>query len=61
MCKTIDLPVGNTTIQVWIHKDNAEALVLTETKMPEFTSRSGTTKQVYLELRGYCEAWDEVA
>ncbi len=38
MGKAIGLPVGNTTIQVSIHKDNAGALVLAETLLPQFTS-----------------------
>lgn len=40
MGKAIGLPVGNTTIQVSIHEDNAGALVLAETSPPQFTSRS---------------------
>ena len=40
MGKAIGLPVGNTTIQVSIHEDNAGALVLAETLPPQFTSRS---------------------
>ncbi len=38
MGKAIGLPVGNTTIQVSIHEDNAGALVLAETLLPQFTS-----------------------
>ncbi len=40
MGKAIGLPVGNTTIQVSIHEDNAGALVLAKTLLPQFTSRS---------------------
>ncbi len=36
--KAIGLPVGNTTIQVLIHEDNAGALVLAKTLPPQFTS-----------------------
>ncbi len=38
MGKAIGLPVGNTTIQVLIHEDNAGALVLAESLPPQFTS-----------------------
>ncbi len=38
MGKAICLPFGNTTIQVLIHDDNARALVLAKTLMPQFTS-----------------------
>ncbi len=38
MGKAISLPVGNTTIQVLIHEDNAGALVLAKTLLPQFTS-----------------------
>ncbi len=38
MGKAIGLPVGNTTIQVSIHENNAEALVLAKTLLPQFTS-----------------------
>ncbi len=34
MGKAIGLPVGNTTIQVLIQKDNAGALVLAKTLLP---------------------------
>ncbi len=40
MGKAIGLPVGNTTIQVLIHEDNAGALVLAKTLPPQFTSQS---------------------
>ncbi len=40
MGKAIGLPVGNITIQVLIHEDNAGALVLAETLPLQFTSRS---------------------
>ncbi len=38
--KAIGLPVGNTTIQVSIYEDNAGALVLAETLLPQFTNQS---------------------
>ncbi len=38
MSKAIGLPVGDTTIQVLIHKDNAGALVLAKTLLPQVTS-----------------------
>lgn len=34
------LPVGNTTMNVSIHEDNAGALILAETLPPQFTPRS---------------------
>ncbi len=37
MGKAIGPPVGNTTIQVLIHKDAAGALVLTKISLPQFT------------------------
>ncbi len=40
MGKAIDLPVGNTIIQVSIHEDNARSLVLAKTLPPQFTSQS---------------------
>ncbi len=39
MGRAIGLPVGNTTIQVSIHEDNAGALVLAKTLLPHFTSQ----------------------
>ncbi len=38
MGKAIGLPVGDTTIQVLIQKDNAGALALAETLLPQFIS-----------------------
>ncbi len=38
MDKAIGLPVGDTTIKVLIHEDNAGALVLAETLLPQFNS-----------------------
>ncbi len=40
MGKAIDLPVGDTTIQVLIHEDYFEALFLAKTLPPQFTSWS---------------------
>ncbi len=40
MGKPIGLPVGNTTIQVLNHKDNAGAFVLAKTLSPKFTFQS---------------------
>ncbi len=40
MGKAIRFPVGNTTIKVLIHEDNAGAVVLAETLPPQFTSQS---------------------
>ncbi len=40
MGKAIGLPIGNTTIQILIHENNAESLVLAKTLPPQFTSRS---------------------
>ncbi len=40
MGKAIGLPVGDTTIQVLIHGDDAGALVLAETLPSQFTSQS---------------------
>ncbi len=40
MSKAIGIPVGNTTIQVSIHQNNAGALVLAKTLLPQFTSQS---------------------
>ncbi len=40
MGKAIGLPVGNTTILVSIHEDDAGALVLAKTLLPHFASQS---------------------
>ena len=40
MGKAIGLPVGNTTIQVSIHEDNAGALDLAKFLLPLFTPQS---------------------
>ncbi len=40
MGKGIGILFGNTTIQVLIHEDNAEALVLADKLSPQFTSQS---------------------
>ena len=38
--KAVGLPIGETTIKVSIHEDNAGALVLAQTLPPQFTPRS---------------------
>jgi len=38
--KAVGLPVGDTTISVSIHEDNAGALILAQTLPPQFTHRS---------------------
>lgn len=38
--KAVGLPIGNTTMNVSIHEDNAGALVLAKTLPPQFTPRS---------------------
>ena len=38
--KATILPIGNTTTNVSIHKDNAGALMLVRTLSPQFTPRS---------------------
>ncbi len=38
--KEVGLPVGDTMMNVSIHKDNARALILAETQPPQFTPRS---------------------
>ncbi len=40
MGKAISLPVGNTTIQDLIHKENAGSLVLSKTLPPQLSSQS---------------------
>ena len=40
LCKTVGLPLGETTMNVSIHEDNAGALVLAETLPPQYTPRS---------------------
>ncbi len=40
MGKAIGPPVGNSTIQVLINKDNGEALVLAETLLSIYTSQN---------------------
>ncbi len=38
--KEVGLPVGDTTMNVSIHEDNAGALILAEMSPPQFTPRS---------------------
>ena len=38
--KSVNLPIGKTTMNVSIHEDNSGALVLAETLPPQFTPRS---------------------
>ncbi len=40
MGKAIDIPAGNTTIQVLIHDNNAGALILVKIFLSQFTSQS---------------------
>ncbi len=51
MGKAIGLPVGNTTIQVLIHKDYVAALVLAKTLIPQFTSQRKhyQTKTIWIQ------------
>ena len=38
--QSVGLPIGDTTINVSIHEDNAGALILAQTLPPQFTPRS---------------------
>ena len=38
--QTVGLPIGDTTMNVSIHEDNAGALILSKTLPPQFTPRS---------------------
>jgi hypothetical protein len=38
--KSVNLPIGKTTMNVSIHEDNSGALVLAKTLPPQFTPRS---------------------
>ncbi len=55
MNKFIGLSVGNATIQVLIHKDNAGALVLSKSLLLQITPQS---KHYHIK-RGDCKTWDQ--
>ena len=38
--KAVELPIGDTTMNIYIHEDNAGALFLAKTLPPQFTPRS---------------------
>ena len=38
--KAVGMPIGDTTMNVYIHEDNAGALILDKTLPPQFTLRS---------------------
>jgi hypothetical protein len=40
LMKSVNLPIGNTAMNVSIHKDNSGALLLAKTLLPQFTPRS---------------------
>ncbi len=57
MGKAIGHPVGDTTIQVSIHEDNAGALDLAKTASIQFSKQAFSYKD-YLVLREDCKVWD---
>jgi hypothetical protein len=52
MAEATNLPVGDTTMNVSIHKDNSGALVLAQTLPPQFTPRS---KYYAIKTIWFCE------
>ena len=40
LCEAVNLPIGEATVNVSVHEDNAGALILAQTLPPQFTPRS---------------------
>ncbi len=52
LTKSINLPIGNTTMNAPIHKDNSKALVLAKTLLPQFMPQS---KYYAIKTIWFCE------